>query len=67
MADQKPDTELDWVKIREDLNSDFVVETIFDKAKRKTRENPLVPIGKVTSSSVKISMHFIFSQFIIKN
>ncbi|GAB1866936.1 HIG1 domain family member 2A [Camponotus japonicus] len=45
MADQKADTELDWVKIREDLNSDFVVETIFDKAKRKTRENPLVPIG----------------------
>jgi len=68
MADQKADTELDWVKIREDLNSDFVVETIFDKAKRKTRENPLVPIGKVTSNSVKISsMHFIFSQFIIKN
>ncbi|EFN69763.1 HIG1 domain family member 2A [Camponotus floridanus] len=45
MADQKPDTELDWVKIREEFNSDFVVETIFDKAKRKTRENPLVPIG----------------------
>lgn len=55
MIDQKPDIELDWMKIREDLNSDFVVETIFEKAKRKIRENPLVPIGKVTSSSAKIS------------
>ncbi|XP_072766932.1 HIG1 domain family member 2A, mitochondrial [Anoplolepis gracilipes] len=45
MNDQKPDVELDWVKIREDLDSDFTTETIFDKAKRKTQENPLVPIG----------------------
>lgn len=55
MADQKPDIELDWVKIREDLDSEFLGETVFDKAKRKTRENPLVPIGKITSNNVKIS------------
>lgn len=46
MADQKADVELDWVKIREDLDRDYQIgETIYEKAKRKTRENPLVPIG----------------------
>jgi len=41
----KPDDELDWVKVREDLENNYLTETIFQKAKRKTRENPLVPIG----------------------
>ncbi|XP_018305671.1 respiratory supercomplex factor 1, mitochondrial [Mycetomoellerius zeteki] len=45
MADSKPDDELDWVKIREDLDDNYITETFFQKAKRKTRENPLVPIG----------------------
>jgi len=40
--------ELDWVKIRE--NSTYAPETIFDKGKRKLGENPLVPIGKITST-----------------
>ncbi|KYQ53971.1 hypothetical protein ALC60_07126 [Trachymyrmex zeteki] len=44
MADSKPDDELDWVKIREDLDDNYITETFFQKAKRKTRENPLVPI-----------------------
>ena len=48
MADLKPDDELDWVKIREDLDSTYITETFFQKAKRKTQENPLVPIGKLT-------------------
>lgn len=51
MADQKPDIELDWVKIREDLDSEFLGETVFDKAKRKTRENPLVPIGCLATTA----------------
>lgn len=57
MADKKFD-ELDWVKIREELGSDYVSETIFEKAKRKTRENPLVPLGKLTSNiyNVKIKV-----------
>ncbi|KAH0954477.1 hypothetical protein HN011_011216 [Eciton burchellii] len=42
MSDQNFD-ELDWVKIRE--NSTYEPETILHKAKRKLRENPLVPIG----------------------
>ncbi|XP_012235311.1 HIG1 domain family member 2A, mitochondrial [Linepithema humile] len=46
MADKKLD-ELDWVKIREELDVDYVSETIFEKAKRKTRENPLVPLGSL--------------------
>ncbi|KYN40018.1 HIG1 domain family member 2A [Trachymyrmex septentrionalis] len=45
MGDLKPDDELDWVEIREDLNRSYVTETFFQKAKRKTLENPLVPIG----------------------
>lgn len=61
MADQKSDIELDWVKVREDLDREFLGETIFEKAKRKTQENPLVPIGKITSSSVKISFLTIYS------
>jgi hypothetical protein len=47
MSDQNFD-ELDWVKIRE--NSTYEPETILHKAKRKLRENPLVPIGKITST-----------------
>ncbi|KAG5309224.1 HIG2A protein, partial [Pseudoatta argentina] len=45
MADLNPDDELDWVKIREDLDSAYITETFFQKAIRKTQENPLVPIG----------------------
>lgn len=41
--------ELDWVKVREDLESNFVTETIYEKGLRKIRANPLVPIGKLTS------------------
>lgn len=48
MAGMKPDDELDWVKVREDLDSGYLTETILQKAKRKTRENPLVPLGKLT-------------------
>ncbi|XP_070153558.1 HIG1 domain family member 2A, mitochondrial [Polyergus mexicanus] len=51
MADQKSDIELDWVKVRENLDSEFLSETIFDKAKRKTRENPLVPIGCLATTA----------------
>lgn len=48
MAGLKPDDELDWVKVKEDLDKSYVTETILQKAKRKTQENPLVPIGKLT-------------------
>ncbi|XP_050463002.1 HIG1 domain family member 2A, mitochondrial [Cataglyphis hispanica] len=51
MADQKSDIELDWVKVREDLHREFLGETIFEKAKRKTRENPLVPIGCLATTA----------------
>ncbi|KYM97573.1 HIG1 domain family member 2A [Cyphomyrmex costatus] len=49
MADSKPNDELDWVKIREDLDSDYITETFLEKAKRKTRENPLVPLGTLAT------------------
>ncbi|XP_032688921.1 HIG1 domain family member 2A, mitochondrial [Odontomachus brunneus] len=45
MADDIKAKELDWVKVREELDSIYVTETIYDKALRKMRENPLVPIG----------------------
>ncbi|XP_011166197.1 HIG1 domain family member 2A, mitochondrial [Solenopsis invicta] len=49
MAGLKPDDELDWVKIRDDLDSSYMNETIWQKAKRKTQENPLVPIGALAT------------------
>ncbi|KYM79276.1 PREDICTED: HIG1 domain family member 2A, mitochondrial [Atta cephalotes] len=49
MADLKPNDELDWVKIHEDLNNTYITETFFQKAIRKTRENPLVPIGTLAT------------------
>lgn len=49
MANIDKSDELDWVKIREDIGGDYAVETTYEKIIRKTRENPLVPIGKVTS------------------
>lgn len=48
MADSNPDDELDWVKVRDDLASSFLGETTLQKAKRKIRENPFVPLGKLT-------------------
>ncbi|KYN15689.1 PREDICTED: HIG1 domain family member 2A, mitochondrial [Trachymyrmex cornetzi] len=60
MADLKPDDELDWVKIHEDLDSTYTTEsteTFLQKAKRKTLENPLVPIGAfatITALSIGI-------------
>ncbi|XP_020288452.1 HIG1 domain family member 2A, mitochondrial [Pseudomyrmex gracilis] len=50
MANVK-DVDLDWVKIREDLDSTYLTETILEKAKRKTRENPLVPIGSLATAT----------------
>lgn len=49
MAKVDKSDELDWVKIREDLDQDYLPQTIYEKAVRKTRENPFVPIGKPTS------------------
>lgn len=40
--------ELDWVKVRQELDEIYVVESLYAKAKRKIQENPLVPIGKLT-------------------
>lgn len=53
MIDSKSD-ELDWIKVREDLDENFIAETIYAKAKRKIRENPFVPIGKLTSNNYDI-------------
>ncbi|XP_014475244.1 PREDICTED: HIG1 domain family member 2A, mitochondrial [Dinoponera quadriceps] len=45
MANDNKLDELDWIHIREELDGDYKTETIYEKAVRKTRENPLVPIG----------------------
>ena len=37
--------ELDWVRIRDELHEHNAGEPFLDKAVRKTKENPLVPIG----------------------
>ncbi|XP_011699044.1 PREDICTED: HIG1 domain family member 2A, mitochondrial [Wasmannia auropunctata] len=53
MAGIKPGEldDLDWVKVREDLDSSYITETIFQKAKRKTQENPLVPLGTLATTA----------------
>ncbi|KAF5296673.1 hypothetical protein FQR65_LT10213 [Abscondita terminalis] len=42
--EEKP-PELDWIKFSNELQSISHTETMTEKMKRKTRENPLVPIG----------------------
>ncbi|KAK4875089.1 hypothetical protein RN001_011511 [Aquatica leii] len=37
--------ELDWIKFSNELEAMTHTETMVEKMKRKTRENPLVPIG----------------------
>ncbi|XP_076678468.1 HIG1 domain family member 2A, mitochondrial [Andrena cerasifolii] len=37
--------ELDWVQIRDELHEYDAIEPFADKIVRKTKENPLVPIG----------------------
>ncbi|CAK9824865.1 HIG1 domain family member 2A, mitochondrial [Anthophora retusa] len=37
-------SELDWIQVRNELQKDKV-ETLGEKLMRKTKENPLVPIG----------------------
>lgn len=37
-------SELDWIRVRNELHKDEV-ETLGEKLIRKTKENPLIPIG----------------------
>lgn len=48
MTGLNPGDKLDWVEVREELNKDYATETVLEKGKRKVKENPLVPIGKLT-------------------
>ncbi|EFN81635.1 HIG1 domain family member 2A, mitochondrial [Harpegnathos saltator] len=50
MADKDKLDELDWVKIRENIDKDYLPETVYNKASRKIRENPLVPIGAIATT-----------------
>lgn len=46
MSENPPEHNLEWIhQVRSELYKD-VSETFLEKAKRKTKENPLVPIGK---------------------
>ncbi|CAK9794558.1 HIG1 domain family member 2A, mitochondrial [Anthophora plagiata] len=38
-------SELDWIRVRDELHKDIKIETLGEKLVRKTKENPLVPIG----------------------
>ncbi|XP_012535908.1 HIG1 domain family member 2A, mitochondrial [Monomorium pharaonis] len=51
MVGLNPNDELDWVRVREDLDKGYVNETIWQKAKRKTQENPLVPLGALATTA----------------
>lgn len=40
-------TELDWIQLNKDVNSDaFHTETTKERMVRKIKENPFVPIGE---------------------
>lgn len=43
--------ELDWVRIRNELHEYDAIEPFVDKIVRKTKENPLVPIGMCLTST----------------
>lgn len=47
MTDSKPIKvpDLDWIQLRKDMGSEEVVETYFDKMKKKMKENPLIGVG----------------------
>ena len=55
--------DLDWVKLREDMDALQPVETMFEKAKRKFQTSPFIPIGKYNFKD--IAKIFIISQFIL--
>ncbi|XP_063988679.1 HIG1 domain family member 2A, mitochondrial [Diachasmimorpha longicaudata] len=38
-------SDLDWIQLREEMDTGHTVETIFDKFIRKIKEQPLVPAG----------------------
>ncbi|EZA57061.1 hypothetical protein DMN91_007075 [Ooceraea biroi] len=50
MSNAKVD-ELDWLQVREELDSAYVQETILERTKRKSRENPFVPIGCIGTAA----------------
>lgn len=44
MENEEP-TDLDWVKLRQEMGTTHHVESFKDKLYRKTSENPFVPLG----------------------
>ncbi|XP_058791289.1 HIG1 domain family member 2A, mitochondrial [Phymastichus coffea] len=49
MADIPKPTGLDWVKLREEMDQMYVVETFWERTIRKCKENPLVPFGAMVT------------------
>ncbi|XP_054010064.1 HIG1 domain family member 2A, mitochondrial-like [Hylaeus anthracinus] len=41
--------ELDWIRIRAELSDHIKVETFTEKMVRKTKENPVVPLGAMAT------------------
>ncbi|XP_031842485.1 HIG1 domain family member 2A, mitochondrial [Nomia melanderi] len=51
MSETSPEDNLEWIRqVRDGLYTN-VPETFLEKAKRKTKENPLVPIGTLATIS----------------
>ncbi|KAK5644354.1 hypothetical protein RI129_005654 [Pyrocoelia pectoralis] len=48
---ESPPPELEWIKLSDDLSKMAKPETMLDKMKRKTKENPFVPIGCVATAA----------------
>nr|XP_033322389.1 HIG1 domain family member 2A, mitochondrial [Megalopta genalis] len=42
---------LDWIQVRNNLHERYHVESFKEKVVRKTKENPLVPLGTIATIS----------------
>ncbi|XP_006608125.1 HIG1 domain family member 2A, mitochondrial [Apis dorsata] len=43
--------ELDWISVRTKLNDNYKIESIKEKMIRKVRENPIIPLGILATTS----------------
>lgn len=46
MANKPEILELDWIQLHKEFEAMHKTETMLEKMKRKTIENPFVPVGK---------------------
>ncbi|PBC25961.1 HIG1 domain family member 2A, mitochondrial [Apis cerana] len=43
--------ELDWIRVRTKLNDEYKFETLREKMMRKVKQNPIIPLGILATTS----------------